>query len=242
MEQKIIPILMYHSIRVPQKHEVMRSLYVTPKSFWWQMRLLDLLGYRGCTVSEACNSLTNGSREKLVALTFDDGYENFISEAFPILQKYRFKATVYAVTALIGKTNEWDKKNKIHESKLMTANQLKIVQAAGMEIGCHSMTHSSLTDDSTNYLSEVNEAKAMLEELIDNKCHSFCYPYGHFSDRLREHVSNAGFLSATTMIRGRASVGDLSLSLPRIPITWHTLPHLFLAKILTTYEDKRRYR
>jgi hypothetical protein len=52
-------------------------------------------------------------------------------------------------------------------------------------------------------------------------------------------TNNAGYSTATTMIRGRANPQSNKLQLPRIPITHHTLPHLFLAKILTKYEDRK---
>jgi hypothetical protein len=52
-------------------------------------------------------------------------------------------------------------------------------------------------------------------------------------------IKEAGYSTATTMSRGRATPQSNKLTLPRMPITHHTLPHLFLAKILTKYEDKR---
>jgi len=70
---------MYHSIQNVSKTEPMRSLHVSPAAFKKQLQILKILGFRGCTVSEAVNALREGSKEKIVALTFDDGYQNFLS-------------------------------------------------------------------------------------------------------------------------------------------------------------------
>jgi len=67
----------------------------------------------------------------------------------------------------------------------------------------------------------------------------FCYPFGRFNESVCKITNNAGYSTATTMIRGRANPQSNKLQLPRIPITHHTLPHLFLAKILTKYEDRK---
>lgn len=239
MEKKI-PILMYHSIKRVPRTETMRSLHVTPRRFNFQMNLLKTLGYRGCTVSEAVAALKNGSTEKLVALSFDDGYLNFVHSALHTLTRLKFTATIYAVTGLIGQTNEWDKTSGISENQLMTLDELKQCQQHGMEIGCHSMTHASLVSSKTDCHSEIIDAKQQLEDILGTRCSAFCYPYGHYNSEVIKLVEKAGFNNATTMLRSRATQQDNPMELPRIPITWHTLPHLFLIKILTQYEDNRR--
>ena len=231
---------MYHSVQRVSPKEPMRSLHVNPKSFLRQMWILKTLGYEGCTISQAIDAFKYGSTSKLVALTFDDAYENFYSNALPILQRFNFQATVYAVSNLIGKSNQWDLNNGISLNKLMNLNQLNFCHDQGIEIGCHTATHRSLTSDSIDLHIEIQEAKRNLEKQLGVNVKAFCYPYGHTNDEVLTQVKKAGFTSATTMIRSRATNSDDPLLLPRIPITWHTLPHLFLAKILSKYEDRRR--
>ncbi len=233
---------MYHSIKVVNRNEPMRSLHVPPKQFARQMWLLKSLGYRGCTVTHAVDSLINQSTEKLVALSFDDGYTNFYSEALPLLKKYNFAATVYVVPELIGKTNEWDLSAGISENSLMSKRELIFCDHSGIEIGCHTWSHKSLIEKDTDFERELVYAKDRIESLSNKTCESFCYPYGHYNQKTVEQVRAAGFSNATTMLRGRATAADDSFELPRIPVTWHTLPHLFLVKLLTSYEDKRRGR
>jgi len=239
MEKQKIPILMYHSIASPNKNEVMRSLHVKPESFLTQMRIIKALGYRGCSVSECMNAFAKGSNEKLIGLTFDDGYKNFYTKALPVLLHFGFTATVYVVSGLVGKSNIWDKHNRISDNPLMTWGELQDTLHKKIEIGCHSMTHKSLTDQ-IDLNKEVRSAKSLLESKLSTPITSFCYPYGHCNERTVQEIERTGFSSATTMIRSRAAATDNQLLLPRIPVTWHTLPHLFVIKLLTGYEDRRR--
>lgn len=238
----MIPILMYHSIKRVDRNEVMRSLHVSPLSFKIQMYLLKILGYRGCSVSEAVELLNTDRNEKVVALTFDDGYKNFFSNALPILENFGFSATVYVVTGLIGGTNLWDRNSGISTNDLMTLEEIKTCQSKGIEIGCHSATHAKLDEKSVELDEEIGHAKKELELALHTRIHSFCYPYGSYDKHVAKKVKTSGFSSATTMHRGRATAGDSLFELPRIPVTWHTMPHLFLLKIVSQYEDKRRKR
>lgn len=233
---------MYHSIKDVYKSEPMRSLHVPPSRFANQIRLIKALGYRGCSVTEAVDNLSKEPKDKLIALTFDDGYSNFYTEALPILKKFGFTATVYVVSELIGKTNEWDLSSGISENPLMSEQELKICVQNGIEIGCHTASHKSLVEQDRIYERELTDAKNHIEALLDQSCTSFCYPYGHYDKKTVEQVRQAGFRNATTMIRGRATAKDDLFELPRIPVNWHTMPHLFLIKLLTSYEDKRRSR
>jgi peptidoglycan/xylan/chitin deacetylase (PgdA/CDA1 family) len=241
MEEKIIPVLMYHSIQNIPENEIMRSLHVKPRAFAIQMWLLKALGYRGCSVSEVLAAFNNNSSEKLVGLTFDDGYENFYYNALPVLRRFKFSATVYCVSNLIGKDNQWDRNTGISYNPLMTEEQIRNCLNNGIEIGCHSATHQSLIEDNCDLPKEIKTAKTTLENRFGVSVSSFCYPYGHFNDKVVSAVNEAGFTSATTMMRSRAKPTDQNRILPRIPVNWHTLPFLFLLKILSGYEDRRRY-
>ena len=231
---------MYHSIQNVPKTEIMRSLHVKPRAFALQMWMLKALGYRGCSVSEVVTAFNNNSSEKLVGLTFDDGYANFYHNALPILRKFKFSATVYCVSDLLGKDNEWDLHTGISRNPLMNKEQIATCHQEGIEIGCHSATHKSLTASRCDLSQEIMVAKTSLENCIGASVSTFCYPYGHFDEQVLAVTNRSGFNSATTMIRSRATSRDDQLLLPRIPITWHTLPHLFLTKIMMRYEDRRR--
>ena len=239
----MIPILMYHSIQRVSRKEIMRSIHVSPLSFKIQMFLIKLLGYRGCSVTEAIDALkTDTDRdEKLIALTFDDGYRNFVTNALPTLERYGFSATIYIVSDLIGDSNRWDEKTGISKNDLMSADEVKLCITKGIEIGCHSATHPKLTDHKVDLERELLTSKRNLEKTLAITINAFCYPYGIYDDTIKQLLHQCGYSSATTMKRGRASASDNAFELPRIPITWHTLPHLFILKIISAYEDRRRH-
>ena len=236
-----IPILMYHSIELMPSSTIMRSLHVPKSRFSFQMKILSMLGYKGLSMSELTPYLEGKKEGKVVGITFDDGYQNNLVNAAPILKKYNFSATCYLVSQKIGLSNVWDKPNGITQRPLMNKREIQKWINMGMEIGAHTLTHSDLTSiDSNQIEKEINDSKAQLENLFKISITNFCYPYGRFNKEVLDFVKSAGFNTATTMVRGRAQLGENKFELPRIPITHHTLPHLFLAKILTSYEDRRK--
>ena len=240
MKKKPIPILMYHSVELMPRSTVMRSLHVPPKRFEIQMWLLNILGYKGLSMRELTPYLEGEKTGKVVGITFDDGYQNNLINAAPILKKYNFSATCYLVSQRIGTSNTWDLDKGITQRPLMTQSEVQEWLNLGLDIGAHTQTHPLLEELSEQQSQEeIFNCKADLEHMFKVSIKDFCYPFGRFNDSSVNIVKRAGYITATSMTRGRASTKSNKLTLPRIPITHHTLPHLFLAKILTKYEDKR---
>jgi peptidoglycan/xylan/chitin deacetylase (PgdA/CDA1 family) len=240
MRDAKIPILMYHSIELMPKNTVMRSLHVPPKRFNFQMWILKKLGYQALSIRGLQPYIDGSKKGKVVGITFDDGYKNNLLNAGPILKKFNFSATCYIVSKKIGKTNEWDLDANITQSKLMSNEEIQQWIDLGMDIGAHTQTHANLNKvDYAIAKKEVMESKTDLENLFNLTIGDFCYPFGQFNKSIVELVKSAGFKSATTMNRGKAHNESDKYMLPRIPITHHTLPHLFLIKLLTNYEEKR---
>ena len=235
-----LPILMYHSIPEVIDCNVMRSLHVSLKSFSKQMWLLHKMGFKGCSVSEFLSKKDTVCGEKLIPITFDDAYLNFYMNAFPVLNKYNFTATVYAVSGLVGGKNQWDFDKGIKKLDLMNYDQLKDVMQAGIEIGCHTYSHVDLREVGVDLEKEIRVSKLKLETELDFCCESFCYPYGGFNSYVVDMVMASGFKNAVTMIRSRVSTSDGEFMLPRVPVNFNTPLYLFWAKIFTSYEDRRR--
>ena len=236
-----IPILMYHSIESMPKSTIMRSLHVPPWRFKFQMWLLNIMGYKGLSIRQLKPYLDGDKHGKVVGITFDDGYKNNLVNAAPILKKYSFSATCYLVSDFIGESNIWDFDKGITQRPLMSFEEIQKWLKLGMDIGAHTKTHSDLTKISQKQVEiEITHSKESLEDQFNLKIVDFCYPFGHFTESISAAVMKAGYSSATTMVRGRVKSHSNMFKLPRIPITHHTLPHLFLAKMLTNYEDRRR--
>ena len=240
MSKTNIPILVYHSIELVTKSTVMRSLYVPPRRFNFQMRMLKILGYKGLSMKKLKPYLDGKKFGKVVGITFDDGYRNNLTNAAPILKKYGFSATCYLVTQRIGSSNKWDLDKGITKLPLMTHSEIQEWLDFGMDIGSHTQTHADLTRVSKEKAEkEIKKCKSDLENKFNISIDDFCYPFGRFNESIYNLTKNAGYKTATTMMRGRANLESNQFKLQRIPITFHTLPHLFFTKILTNYEDKR---
>lgn len=238
-----IPILTYHQIdEAPPKSSRYRGLTVSPASFQRQMALLSFLGYKGLSLAGLMPYLRGELRGKVFGITFDDGYLNNLTNALPVLQKYGFSSTCYAVSQLLGKTNEWDQAMGIEQTPLMTADQLMTWIAGGQEVGAHTRHHAHLTQiDSASCHDEILLSKLELEALTREPISHFCYPYGDFNGDTAKMVGNAGYQSATTTQRSRCHAGEDFMSMPRVPVLRTTNLLIFGFKFFTTYEDKRRH-
>ncbi len=236
-----IPILMYHNIGHPPQGAKLRSLYVRPGAFARQMRLLRALGYQGLSMSAAMPYLRGEKSGRVAVITLDDGYLDALEHALPVLRANNFSATCYVVSGRTGQHNDWDAAALNVRKLLMSDGQVKEWHAAGMEVGAHSRTHPRLTScTDAELLAEVAGSKSDLETLIGAPVTQFCYPYGDHDARVVAAVRQAGFSAATTIQRGRAHPGDNLIQLQRVLVGGRHFLHLFLIKLFTSYEDKRR--
>lgn len=240
MSARPIPILMYHQIDAPPPRGTpLRGLIVAPSSFAWQMRMLRLLGYRGMSMRDLEPYLRDERQGKVVGLTFDDGYQNNVVHALPVLKRNGFTATCYGVSSLIGGTNEWDR-GKVAEKPLMTLADWRAWRDAGMDIGSHTRTHAKLTElPAGEAREEIALSKQELEETIDCEVHHFCYPYGWYGPEHAQMARKVGYATATTTHRGRVRPGDGLYTLRRIMVARATNPVQFFMKVATGYEDCR---
>ncbi len=244
MPQQTIPILMYHQVDTePPKGSPMRGLVVAPKTFSRQMAALHALGYQGKSMGDLMPYLNGDKRGKVFGITFDDGYENNLRCALPVLKRYGFTSTCYIVANQVGKTNGWDKERGVLQVPLMTAEQLQAWVNAGQEVGSHTLNHANLdTLSEAEQVIEIAQSKVQLEALIEQKAgvQHFCYPYGGLNKTAVQSVKAAGYLTATTTVRGRAVVAlHDDLLLPRVLVSRTTTWMQLLLKCLTRYEDRR---
>jgi peptidoglycan/xylan/chitin deacetylase (PgdA/CDA1 family) len=235
-----IPILMYHQIDAPPPRGTpLRGLIVAPSSLDWQMRMLRLMGYQGLSMRDLKPFLNGEKKGKVVGLTFDDGYQNNVRLALPILHKHGFTATCYGVSSMIGGTNLWDR-GKVAEKPLMTLDDWRTWRDAGMDVGSHTRTHAQLTEVSIDEARiQITQSRQELEQAIGCEVRHFCYPYGSYATEHARIAQQAGYTTATTTHRGRVQVGADPYTLRRIMVARATNPLQFFMKIATAYEDRR---
>lgn len=234
-----IPILMYHQIDVPPPRGTpLRGLVVSPGSFARQMWLLRLLGYRGLSMRDLEPYLSGEKRGRVVGITFDDGYQNNLHNALPVLQRHGFTATIYAVSSMIGGTNSWDR-GLVTEKPLMSQKDWQAWLSAGMDVGSHTRTHADLDKlDEAKALDQIQNSRSELEQTLGYEVRHFCYPYGRYRPEHARMAEQAGYRTATTTRRGRVHPGDDPMRLRRVLVAQATnLGHLLL-KLVTRYEDR----
>lgn len=208
-----VPILMYHYIRVnPIETDTLGfSLSVTPNDFDSQMKYLADNGYTTLSVNDLINALNSKSAlpTKPIIITFDDGYEDYYTDAFPILKKYNLKSEIYIISGFVGKSN------------YMTWDMLTDIKNSGMvEIGSHTIDHPALTQQNINDVKkELTESKSTLEANLGIKITDFCYPYGNFNYSVEREVANAGYLNATTTQAGLLHFSGDNLIIPRVRVS-----------------------
>ncbi|MFI0451443.1 polysaccharide deacetylase family protein [Actinomadura sp. 6N118] len=182
-------VLMYHS--VDRRGDDPHLVTVSPGRFERQMRWLKSSGRRGVSMIELLDAQRAGQARKLVGLTFDDGYADFLRHAVPILVRFGFTATVFVVTERIGDVNAWDEGPR---KPLMNEDQLRAVVRCGMEVGSHGAQHRSLPSLEDDRLEqELKQSRATLEEILDRRVPGFAYPYGHVEPRVISAVREVGY-------------------------------------------------
>jgi peptidoglycan/xylan/chitin deacetylase (PgdA/CDA1 family) len=192
---KWLPILGYHRVveRIPVDDYC--DICTTREHFERQMRFLAQAGYRTLSLEEAGKLLASDHPipPKRFAITFDDGYQDILSGAIPLLKELGFTATIFMVSDFVGKTNAWDE-GKGCLAPLLSWEQLRMLLQAGFSIGSHTVAHpdlSQLPQDQAWH--EISESRKILEKMLNTPVRSFCYPYGKWSEETHELVREAGY-------------------------------------------------
>ncbi len=165
-----MPILMYHHVTdAPPASELDARLTVTDADFTRQLTYLRCAGYYSITLSQLFDGIFNGAPlpEKPVVLTFDDGYGDAYTDAFPLLRSAGFGGTFGIVTGWVG------------QPASVTWEQLREMAAAGMEIASHSVSHPDLGKASDAIVrDQLSRSKRDLEERLGQPVQFFVYPAG----------------------------------------------------------------
>ena len=224
-----IPILMYHAVHVMDPSEASNAnLIVDPDLFEAQIKALSKAGYYFLTPEEAYKAFTENAlpAKKVVWLTFDDGNEDFYTIAYPILKKYKAKATNNVITGFVKKGNAGN----------LTVKQMKEMMAHGMSFQSHTVNHPDLsaTDKATQKV-ELTDSIDFLEHKLNTKVNTIAYPSGRYNQTTLDLAKKTYKLGLTTN-EGLASAKDGLLSLNRVRILPTTTAKGLLSEIATDNE------
>ncbi len=238
-----VPILMYHSVsdsREERTHPYYQTV-TTPQAFDCQMRLLQENQYTVVNLHQAVTRIEGPDEPppaKPVVITFDDGYQDFYTNAFPILHKYAFSAAVFLPTAHVGEVAR-----SFKGAECLTWSQVRELQSAGIEFGSHTVTHPELKRlnlDDLRY--EVRSSKETIEERLGCPVRSFSYPYAFpetnrlFRQKLRRMLEESGYENGVSTIIGTADRAGDRYFMKRLPVNTHDDPRLFRAKLDGAYD------
>lgn len=192
-------------------------------------------------VTRHLRQLREGRRpsDKLVGLTFDDGYADNVEAAMPLLRAHGFTATCYVTSGHLGGFNEWDADVLRVRTPMMTREQLHAWRDAGMDVGAHTRSHRDLRacGDLDELRREIAGSKADLESVTGGTVEHFSYPFGRYDHAAVAAVRAAGFSSAVTVRDRRASADDAPFELPRMYVGGTYAVPLVLARLLTRAGD-----
>ena len=228
-----ITILSYHSI---DDHAT--GISVPPQLFEAQMRTLARMGCRTFTMAEVADSLATRRPfpPRSVAITFDDAFSNVATIAAPIMARYKFTATVYVITGMIGRVTQWSNRGAaLPALPIMTWPQIEALSARGIEIGAHTVTHRFLTHCKPDEITrELGESRATLEHQLGVPVRAFAYPQGDYNRAVVAATRAAGYTIAATIDQGRAQPDSYPLRLPRLHVGTNTTPAVMRAFVVPT--------
>lgn len=235
-----IPILMYHGISTAlRKAHPYFETNTSPDLFERHMQFLSTNGYKVIGLEEVVEGVQMAHNvDKYVAITFDDGYRDFYTAAFPILTKYNLKATVYVVPGFADGQHP-----RPNGEEYMSWSELREISEHGVQIGSHTMTHPKLYSLQPSQINdEIRQSKDLIQEKLGTSVHSFAYPFAFpeqdedFVRTLRNLLQTNGYRTGVCTIIGRAHRGHDCLFFPRLPVNSYDDLRLLEVKLNGGYD------
>jgi len=208
-----VPILMYHHVGEPPRgaDAIRRDLTILPSEFEAQMAYLYEEGYQTIHLSDLILHLQMGRPlpPKPIVITFDDGYDDVFTNAYPVLEEYGFVATFFIITWLADEGRD----------DYLSWAEIKALHAAGMEIGSHTYNHPDLRGQPYDYLVwQILGSKEAIEARIKEPMRVFAYPSGRYDQQAMEVVKSTGHWGAVVISQGAHHSSDHTFELQRIRV------------------------
>ena len=176
--------------------------------------------------------------QRYVVLTFDDGYRDFYTKAFPILQRYGYTATVFLPTALIGNT-----KHKLKGKDHLNWDEVKELSEKGISFGSHTVNHPQLKNiDYSKIEYELRRSKERIKTMLGREINLFSYPYKFpeedkkFIKYLKEILVKFGYECNVTTKIGSMTPQNDCFFLKRLPMNSSDDLQFFNVKLDGSYD------
>jgi len=155
-------------------------------------------GFRTLDLLEAVDWPQRGAPfpQRSLVITFDDGYQSVYEEAFPVLERYGMRATVFLTVGEGRKTEPASRLPSLYGRSMLSWPEIGEMQSAGIAVGAHTLTHADLTQAPQDRVeAEICQSKKIIEDALGTPVVSFAYPYGRFDQRslaiARQHFACA---------------------------------------------------
>lgn len=223
-----VPVLMYHYI-VPQKYDTEpdNNSIVTLEAFQKDMKYLHDNGYHTATLQQLEKYVNEEITlpEKTVVISFDDGYQNNIIYAYPIMKEYGFHATMFVIGNRIQEqTTTFDPAKTSYISREEMANSQDVFEFNSHTYNLHFKSPYHCDDD---YAAGLDPDKFMADDQIMRKQAGintpyFAYPFGDFRIEMIYALKKSGFRMAFTVHQGFVRPGDDPYTLKRLTVVSST--------------------
>jgi len=217
-----VPIIMYHAVEDEPRPAKYKHFYVTASEFAFHVRWLRIAGYQPVSLDTLLAAMDGEATlpEKPIVLTFDDGYENLMRNAAPLLAELGWPYTVFLVSERIGGKNDWVVPEGYEPTPLLSWPQILELSAQGFaQFQPHTATHPKLKElDKSAIRREIADCRDRLQDRLQAAMTCLCYPYGDYDPLVVEIAREEGMLMAVTTEFGRVRRNDDRLALPRVSI------------------------
>jgi len=206
-KQVVLPVVMYHGL---MRNEKRRNQYmINPEHFEEDLRYLTENGYQTIVVEDLLNYFNSGTAlpPKPIMLTFDDGYYNNYTEAFPLLKKYGCKAVLSPI-GIEGEKAQSDN-NRSPDYSQCTWQELKEMSDSGMiELQNHTYDLHHIKEgrqgadrksgeDNEEYRkmlqNDLQKANDIIAKKTGSKPSCFTCPFGAKNEEMLGVVKETGF-------------------------------------------------
>lgn len=202
-----VVILMYHRVNdnLPAHNLVTRA-----KAFARQMRFL----YRHPNAYQVISlrefetghpAIFEQEPKTKVIITFDDGYRDNYLNAFPVLRKFGFPATIFLTTGLIGTDQKFNRYADLPGRDMLDWAEVAEMHAHKITFGAHTVSHPHLPKFSyQTQREEIAESRACVDKNLPQgeRLDTFCYPYGEYNADTLRIIRELRFRYALSVIPG----------------------------------------
>ena len=239
-----IPVLMYHRI-VDAPPASRHGIWVTRQRFAAQLASLARRGYTTITFGDYGAYLAGGSAlpRRPVILTFDDGYADNHTNAFPLLREHGMSAVVFLIGDRNVTANLWDAAQGEPQVPLLAGDQIREMQEHGIEFGSHTLSHARLTGLGADRLAaELEGSRRAIAERTGRPVLSVCYPYGAVDAAVKDAAERAGYAFGVASDSGPLRIGEDLLEIRRVQVFPGTDRFGFWRKTSSWYHRYRGLR